>query len=116
MSDRPTRRDFLSQIGVTAVAAIGGSMAGLGAGMAHAQEKPKGTIPDKPFKIGHMTFFTGAGEEGHVADLERLVRNGALGLLLCVRHSRAQTRHRASDGRHRSDPDLRKEIPPRRSI
>src|SRR5438105_1907849 len=61
MSDRPTRRDFLSQIGVTAVAAIGGSMAGLGAGMAHAQEKPKGTIPDKPFKIGHMTFFTGAG-------------------------------------------------------
>src|SRR5437016_1190498 len=61
MSDRPTRRDFLSQIGVTAVAAIGGSMAGLGAGMAHAEEKPKGTIPDKPFKIGHMTFFTGAG-------------------------------------------------------
>ena len=36
-------------------------MVGLGAGMAHAQEKPKGTIPDKPFKIGHMTFFTGAG-------------------------------------------------------
>src|SRR2546422_10267841 len=61
MSDRPTRRDFLSQLGVTAVAAIGGSMAGLGAGMAHAQEKPKGTIPDKPFKIGHMTFFTGPG-------------------------------------------------------
>src|SRR5438445_3217614 len=61
MSDRPTRRDFLSQIGVTAVAAIGGSMAGLGAGMAHAKEKPKGTIPDKPFKIAHMTFFTGAG-------------------------------------------------------
>ena len=37
-------------------------MAGFGlAGMAHAQDKPKGTIPDKPFKIGHMTFFTGAG-------------------------------------------------------
>src|SRR5438045_7568390 len=62
MKARPTRRDFLSQLGVTAVAAVGGSAAGFGlAGMAHAQEKPKGTIPDKPFKIGHMTFFTGAG-------------------------------------------------------
>src|SRR5467141_1877051 len=62
MSDRPTRRDFLSRLGVTSAAAIGGSMAGFGlAGVAHAQDKPKGTIPDKPFKIGHMTFFTGAG-------------------------------------------------------
>src|SRR2546430_14194529 len=55
-----TRREFLSRLGVTTAAAVGG--AGIGAaGMAHAQEKPKGTIPDKPFKIGHMTFFTGAG-------------------------------------------------------
>src|ERR1700736_4279852 len=62
MSGRPTRRDFLSRLGVTSAAAIGGSMAGFGlAGIAHAQDKPKGTIPDKPFKIGHMTFFTGAG-------------------------------------------------------
>src|SRR5258708_11740144 len=62
MSGRPTRRDFLSQLGVTAAAAIGGSAAGMGvAGMAHAKEKPRGAIPDKPFKIGHMTFFTGAG-------------------------------------------------------
>ena len=62
MSGRPTRRDFLSQLGVTAAAAIGGSAAGVGvAGMAHAQEKPKGTIPATPYKIGHMTFFTGAG-------------------------------------------------------
>jgi len=64
MSSRPTRRDFLSQLGVTAAAgaAIGGSAAGLlGAGVAQAQEKPKGVIPTKPFKIGHMTFFTGAG-------------------------------------------------------
>src|SRR5437899_549619 len=57
-----TRRDFLAQLGVTAAAALGGSAAGLGvAGIAHAQEKPKGTIPDKPFRIGHMTFFTGPG-------------------------------------------------------
>ena len=62
MKARPTRRDFLSQLGVTAVAAASGSVAGLGAAsMANAQEKAKGTIPDKPFKIGHMTFFTGAG-------------------------------------------------------
>src|SRR5712691_11729540 len=62
MERRPSRRDFLSQLGVTAVAAVGGSVAGVGmASMAHAQEKPKGAIPDKPFKIGHMTFFTGAG-------------------------------------------------------
>src|SRR5256714_1107752 len=62
MSGRPTRRGFLSQPRVTAAATIGGSAVGFGAaGIAHAQEKPKGTIPDKPFRIGHMTFFTGAG-------------------------------------------------------
>src|SRR6266496_4852482 len=64
MSSRPTRRDFLSQLGVTTAvgAAVGGSAAALiGAGVAQAQEKPKGAIPDKPFRIGHMTFFTGAG-------------------------------------------------------
>src|SRR5256886_16868593 len=55
-----TRREFLSRLGVTTAAAVGG--AGIGAaGVAQAQDKPKGTIPDKPFKIGHMTFFTGAG-------------------------------------------------------
>jgi branched-chain amino acid transport system substrate-binding protein len=62
MSGRPTRRDFLSQLGITTAAALGGSAAGMGiAGIAHAQEKAKGAIPDKPFRIGHMTFFTGAG-------------------------------------------------------
>ena len=62
MSSRPTRRDFLSQLGVTAAVAVGGAAAGIGVtGIAHAQEKPKGVIPDKPFRIGHMTFFTGAG-------------------------------------------------------
>ncbi|PYM71501.1 MAG: hypothetical protein DME03_19495, partial [Candidatus Rokuibacteriota bacterium] len=30
-------------------------------GVAHAQDKPKGNIPDKPYRIGHMTFFTGPG-------------------------------------------------------
>jgi branched-chain amino acid transport system substrate-binding protein len=63
MSSGPTRRDFLAQLGVTAAATgIGASVAGVGvAGIAHAQDKPKGSIPDKPFRIGMMTFFTGAG-------------------------------------------------------
>src|SRR5438105_11363655 len=57
-----TRREFLSQLGVTTVAAVGGTAAGVGlASAARAEEKPKGKIPDTPFKIGHMTFFTGAG-------------------------------------------------------
>jgi branched-chain amino acid transport system substrate-binding protein len=57
-----TRRDLLAQLGVTAAATLGASAAGIGfAGVARAQEKPKGTIPDKPFRIGHMTFFTGPG-------------------------------------------------------
>src|SRR6266513_3501531 len=60
MSDRPSRRDFLSKLGVGAAAAVGGAGSGA-ASVARAQEKAKGTIPDKPFKIGHMTFFTGAG-------------------------------------------------------
>ncbi|MFL5432160.1 MAG: ABC transporter substrate-binding protein [Myxococcales bacterium] len=52
----------MSQLGVTMAATVGGSAIGFGAaGIAHAQDKPKGTIPDKPFKIGHMTFFTGPG-------------------------------------------------------
>src|SRR5438067_12535120 len=55
------RRDFLSGLGVTvgtALAALPGALPSVG--VAHAQEKPKGNIPDTPYKIGHMTFFTGA--------------------------------------------------------
>ena len=55
------RRDFLSGLGVTvgtALTALPGVLPSVG--VAHAQDKPKGNIPDTPFKIGHMTFFTGA--------------------------------------------------------
>src|SRR2546426_1165901 len=55
------RRDFLSGLGVTvgtALTALPGVLPSVG--VAHAQDKPKGSIPDTPFKIGHMTFFTGA--------------------------------------------------------
>src|SRR5437867_7807075 len=54
------RRDFLSGLGVTvgtALTALPGVLPSVG--VAHAQDKPKGNIPDTPFKIGHMTFFTG---------------------------------------------------------
>ncbi len=55
------RRDFLTALGVT----VGGSALGSGGGFlggatpAHAQEPARGRIPDRPYKIGHMTFFTG---------------------------------------------------------
>ena len=87
MSSRPTRRAFLSQLGVTtAVGAVGGSAAGLiGAAVARADEKPKGTIPDKPFRIGHMTFFTGAGAvlgepmyKGNLLAVEEINAQGGL--------------------------------------
>jgi len=63
MSSGPTRRDFLAQLGVTAAAtSLGAGAATMGvAGIAHAQDKPKGTIPNTPYRIGHMTFFTGPG-------------------------------------------------------
>src|SRR2546422_7711874 len=55
------RRDFLSGLGVTvgtALTALPGVLPSVG--VAHAQDKPKGNIPDTPFKIGHMAFFGGA--------------------------------------------------------
>jgi branched-chain amino acid transport system substrate-binding protein len=54
------RRDFLNSLGVTVGAALTATAGSLPViGVAHAQEKPKGNIPDAPYKIGHMTFFTG---------------------------------------------------------
>src|SRR5258705_7793392 len=53
------RRDFLSGLGVSVGAPLG-ALPGLpSVGVAHAQGTPKGNIPDAPYKIGHMTFFTG---------------------------------------------------------
>jgi branched-chain amino acid transport system substrate-binding protein len=55
------RRAFLSGLGVTAGASLAATMGSLPlVGVAQAQTKPKGNIPDTAFKIGHMTFFTGA--------------------------------------------------------
>jgi branched-chain amino acid transport system substrate-binding protein len=55
-----SRREFLSQLGVGTAAATLGAAAGV-AGVARAEEKPKGNIPSTPYRIGHMTFFTGPG-------------------------------------------------------
>ncbi len=80
------RRDFLAALGVT----VGGSALGRAGffrpAAAHAQEPAKGRIPDRPYKIGHMTFFTGPaavlGEpmyKGLVLAVEEI--NGKGGLL-----------------------------------
>ncbi|HEV8673484.1 MAG TPA: ABC transporter substrate-binding protein [Methylomirabilota bacterium] len=58
----PSRRDFLKSLGVTVGAAAGATVPLTAPTLAQAQgpAAPKGNIPDKPFKVGHMTFFTGA--------------------------------------------------------
>jgi branched-chain amino acid transport system substrate-binding protein len=57
----PNRRDFLKSLGVTVGTAAVAAGAPVAAPLvAQAQQaQPKGNIPDKPFKVGHMTFFTG---------------------------------------------------------
>jgi len=60
MAELIDRRDFLRAlgVGVGAVGAAAGSIPLIG--MAQAQTPaPKGNIPSTPYKIGHMTFFTG---------------------------------------------------------
>ncbi|MGH7377296.1 MAG: twin-arginine translocation signal domain-containing protein, partial [Candidatus Methylomirabilales bacterium] len=87
MAEQPTRRDFLKALGVT----VGGTALGASAvpvvapGKAEAQQKATGTIPDKPYKVGHMTFFTGAaavlGEpmyKGHILAAEEINAQGGL--------------------------------------
>src|SRR5712692_7548124 len=62
MAGEVHRRDFLAALGVTAgAAALGVAGTDGTAEAAETKEPPKGKIPDKPIKIGHMTFFTGPG-------------------------------------------------------
>src|SRR3990170_7161612 len=79
-----SRRDFLNSLGVTVGAAVAAS-AGSVLSPAKAEAQPRGTIPDKPYKIGHMTFFTGApavlGEpsyKGHILAAEEINAQGGL--------------------------------------
>jgi branched-chain amino acid transport system substrate-binding protein len=92
MAAEVNRRDFLAQVGVTVGAAAAGAAAGLPvlskAEKAEAQEvKGAGKIPSTPYKVGHMTFFTGPaavlGEpsyKGHILAAEEInARGGLLG-------------------------------------
>ena len=92
MASEVSRRNFLTQLGMTAgtVAAaataplIGGPSL-IGRAEAQAQPQPKGKIPDTPYKVGHMTFHTGAaavlGEpmyKGHILAAEEINAKGGL--------------------------------------
>ena len=87
MAGQIDRRDFLRSLGVGVGATLGAAAAAVPLiGMAQAQEKPKGNIPSTPYRIGHMTFFTGPaavlGEpmyKGQVLAAEEI--NAAGGLL-----------------------------------
>ena len=61
MAQQVTRRDLLKRLGVTigAAAASAGSIVTPKAAEAQQKFTPKGNIPNTPYKIGHMTFFTG---------------------------------------------------------
>ena len=86
MAESIDRRDFLRTLGlgVGAVGAAAGSIPLIG--MAQAQTPaPKGNIPSTPYKIGHMTFFTGPaailGEpmyKGQVLAAEEINAQGGL--------------------------------------
>jgi branched-chain amino acid transport system substrate-binding protein len=90
MAQDVNRRDFLTKLGVTVTAAAAGAASGLPivgkAERAEAQPvKDAGKIPDKPYKIGHMTFFTGPaavlGEpsyKGHMLAAEEINAQGGL--------------------------------------
>src|SRR5437667_9831446 len=86
------RRDFLAQLGVTVGAAAAGAAAGVPllskAERAEAQEvKGAGKIPDAPYKVGHMTFFSGPGavlgeppRKGHIRAADQInAQGGRLG-------------------------------------
>jgi branched-chain amino acid transport system substrate-binding protein len=89
MAPEVSRRDFLSKLGVTVTAAAAGAAAGLPVlarvDRAEAQVKDAGKVPDAPYKIGHMTFFTGAaavlGEpsyKGHMLAADEINAQGGL--------------------------------------
>ena len=89
MAPEVSRRDFLSRLGVTVTAAAAGAASGLPVltrvDRAEAQVKDAGKIPDTPYKIGHMTFFTGPaavlGEpsyKGHMLAAEEINAQGGL--------------------------------------
>ena len=83
-----SRRDFLSNVTVGAAGlavAVGASGYVAAPRPASAATKPKGSIPDKPFKTGHITFQTGPaatlgepGRKGHLLAAEEINAEGGL--------------------------------------
>jgi branched-chain amino acid transport system substrate-binding protein len=84
-----SRRDFLSKLGVTVSAAAATAASAVPiigrVDRAEAQVKDAGKIPDKPYRIGHMTFFTGPaavlGEpsyKGHILAADEINAQGGL--------------------------------------
>src|SRR5947199_4033942 len=90
MASEVSRRNFLTQLGMTAGTAAAVAAAPLVVGLsligrAEAQAQPKGKVPDTPYKVGHMTFHTGAaavlGEpmyKGHILAAEEINAKGGL--------------------------------------
>ncbi|HKE42067.1 MAG TPA: ABC transporter substrate-binding protein [Casimicrobiaceae bacterium] len=86
MAGEIDRRDFLRTLGVSVGATLGAAGSIPLIGMAQAQQPaPKGNIPSTPYKIGHMTFFTGPaavlGEpmyKGQMLAAEEINANGGL--------------------------------------
>lgn len=87
MAQEVSRREFFGQLGVSlggaALATSGLPL--LSPEEARAQQQARGSIPDKPFKVGHMTFFTGPaavlGEpmyKGHILAAEEINAQGGL--------------------------------------
>lgn len=82
-----SRREFMGRLGITVGAAGAAASSWVLPTPAEAQTapKPKGNIPDKPYKTGHMTFFTGPaavlGEQsykGHILAAEEINAQGGL--------------------------------------
>jgi branched-chain amino acid transport system substrate-binding protein len=91
MQKRVNRRDFLNGLGVGVGVAAGAGVAAAGLVRATGAEAavpavpPKGNIPNKPFRTGHMTFMTGPaavlGEpslKGHTLAAEEINAEGGL--------------------------------------
>ena len=101
MAERIGRRNFLSSLGVTVGAVTLASAVApvLVSEKAEAAEPPTGKIPDKPLKMGHMTYFTGPGAvlgepsyKGHIlaADLsafQKLTSQHNLHTIVCSQES-----------------------------
>ena len=85
MAAEVSRRDFLSQLGVTVGAAATVPLVGAPALVGRAEAQPKGNIPDIPYKVGHMTFFSGPGAvlgepsyKGHMLAADEINAQGGL--------------------------------------